>query len=104
MIRISILIIAVIFGLTDDGSKKGRKGNERYRNEQHQQAAQLFSEGLQAYNTAKPDPVHSGLWNNLGASLYRLGDYPRAEEAFSNAVAIASSDRERARSAATPPS
>jgi tetratricopeptide (TPR) repeat protein len=96
--RLLVVILALALGLMDDGSKKGRKGNELYRNQQHQMAVQLFTEGLQTYSTAEPNAIHAGLWNNLGASFYRLGNYERAQEAFSNAIAIASTGPDRARS------
>lgn len=97
--RYILLILAVAIGITDDGARKGRKGNEMYRNEKHIEAARFFSEGLQDVTKPELGPVHSGLWNNLGASLYKLGNYEEATQAFSNAVSFASSEQEIARSA-----
>ncbi len=97
--RLLVLILAIAFSITDDGSKKGRQGNERYRNADHELAANLFSAGIEAQNSTEMGPVHSGLWNNLGASLNRLEKFEEARQAFANAVAFASSNDEVARSA-----
>ncbi len=97
--RLVLLILAIALGITDDGAKKGRKGNELYRNQEHTQAVSLFSAGIESENSTEPGAVHSGLWNNLGASLFRLGRYDEAKQAFTNAVALAPSEAEIARSA-----
>ena len=91
--RSLIIIIALLLAVTDDPSKKGRKGNESYKNEQHSEAAQLYREGIESGTDAKPG-ILAGLWNNLGASLFRSGDFQQAKEAFSNAIGFARSDEE----------
>ena len=91
--RLLIVIIALLLGPTDDPSKKGRKGNESYRNQQHGEAAQLYLEGINAGTEAKPG-ILAGLWNNLGASLFRSGDFEQAKEAFTNAIGFARSNEE----------
>ncbi len=96
--RILIFLLALAIGVGDDGSKSGRKGNELYRNAEHEKAASLFSSGIAEQNTTEPGMVHSGLWNNLGASLHRMGRYDEARQAFGNAVALAPSNMEIARS------
>ena len=97
--RYLLFILAVALGINDDGSREGRKGNEMYKNQKHAEAARWFGEGLQSSEEAKPGPVQAGLWNNLGATLHKMGQFEQATQAFSNAVALASSDREVARSA-----
>ncbi len=96
--RLVLLFLAIALGITDDGAKKGRQGNELYRNQEHAQAMSLFSAGIEAENSSEPGVVHAGLWNNLGASLFRLGRYDEAKQAFTNAVALAPSEAEIARS------
>ena len=96
--RYILLILAISIGINDDGSRKGRKGNEMYRSEKHAEAARWFGEGLQEIAEPQPGPIQSGLWNNLGASMYRLGNFDQATQAFSNAVSMASSNQDIARS------
>ncbi|MEM8485882.1 MAG: tetratricopeptide repeat protein [Bacteroidota bacterium] len=96
--RILLFLLALAIGLGDDGSKSGRKGNELYRNAEHEKAASLFSTGIAEQNTSEPGTVHAGLWNNLGASLHRMGRYDEARQAFGNAVSLAPSNLEIARS------
>ena len=91
--RLLIIIIALLLGATDDPSKKGRKGNESYRNEQHTEAAQLYREGIDAGTDAKPG-ILAGLWNNLGATLFRSGEFQQAKDAFTNAIGFARSNEE----------
>ena len=92
------LILVIALGINDDGSKKGREGNELYRDAAHEMAASLFTAGINEQNSSEPGAVHSGLWNNLGASLFRMGRFDEASQAFVNAVALAPSEREVARS------
>ena len=96
--RILVLIFALAFAVNDDGAKKGRKGNEMYRNAEHQKATALFSAGIEEQNSSDAGEVHSGLWNNLGASLHKMGKFDEARQAFGNAVALAPSNAEVARS------
>ena len=96
--RILLFILALAVGFGDDGSKSGRKGNELYRNAEHEKAASLFSTGIAEQNSSEPGMVHSGLWNNLGASLHRMGRFDEARQAFGNAVSLAPSNLEIARS------
>ena len=91
--RLLIVIIALAVGITDDGSKKGRKGNENYRKQQHAEASALYKEGLDASQDSKPR-ILAGLWNNLGSSLFRTGDFQQARDAFSNALGFAESEAE----------
>lgn len=95
-LRVLILLLALL-PLTDDGSKKGRKGNESYRNEQHSEAASLYREGIEEADPSKAGGILAGLWNNLGASLFRMSDFEQARSAFSNALALAGSSDEVSR-------
>ena len=96
--RYLILVFAIALGISDDGSRKGRKGNEMYRNAKHAEAAKWFGEGIEANEEPERGPVQAGLWNNLGASLYKMGNFEQATQAFSNAVSFASTNEEVARS------
>ena len=89
--RLYLIIIALALGLTDDGSKKGRKGNDKYNEEQYAEASTLYREGIDEGTDAKPR-ILSGLWNNLGASLFRSGDFEESREAFGNALGSAQSE------------
>ena len=92
--NVLIVIIALVLGINDDGSKKGRKGNESYRDNKHEEAVNLYREGIDATGAGQAGKVVAGLWNNLGASLFRLGSFDQAKEAFSNALAFATSNDE----------
>lgn len=96
--RLLVLILAFAFAMNDDGAKQGRKGNELYRNADHETATALFTSGITEQNSSEPGAVNSGLWNNLGASLHRLGKFDEARQAFSNAVALAPTNNDVARS------
>lgn len=91
-----ILISMVLFG-PGDGKKKGRKGNALYEKELYEEAVEEYRLGLMAMADAGPGPIHAGLLNNLGASLYRTGNMEEAGKAFAAAVQMASSENEIAR-------
>jgi len=91
-----LLISMLLFG-PGDGKKKGRKGNAYYENEQYAEAVEEFRLGISALQESGPGPVHAGLLNNLGASLYRSGNMEEASRAFSSAVQMASTESELAR-------
>ncbi|MBO6779515.1 MAG: tetratricopeptide repeat protein [Rhodothermales bacterium] len=87
-----LIIIALILGLFGpDDKKEGRKGNALMRQDLFEEAAAAYRQGLAGFNTAEPDAVHSGLINNLGAALFRQGDFEGALNAFDGAVALATS-------------
>jgi Ca-activated chloride channel homolog len=86
-----ILILAFIQVAPGDGDDKGRRGNAMYRNGEYTEAANLYRDALVDVQREGPGRVHTGLLNNLGASLFRQGDYEKAASAFSGAVRMASS-------------
>lgn len=96
-----VLIIAIVLpGPGDgdgDGDDKGRRGNAFYRNEQYVDAANLYREALIEIQKDGPGSTHSGLLNNLGASLFKQGDYNMAETAFNGAALMASDTRDGVR-------
>ena len=92
--QVFIILIALWVGIGDDGTKKGRKGNESYKNQQHAEAANFYKEGIDSISESKPGRILAGLWNNLGSSLFRLGDFDQARQAFSNALSLASTNEE----------
>lgn len=91
MIR-TLLIVALLFGIGPGDKKKGRQGNSLMRQERFEEAAAAYREALADFETAEPDAVHSGLLNNLGAALYRQGDFEGAQNAFEAALALAPED------------
>ncbi len=83
-----IILAALLFG-PGDPKKKGRQGNALYTQEQYEEAAAAYREGIVAIQESGPGAVHSGLLNNLGAALYRSGDAEQAGIAFSSAASMA---------------
>jgi tetratricopeptide (TPR) repeat protein len=83
-----ILLAALIAG-PGDGKKKGRQGNTLYAQEQYEEAAASYREGIISVQDGGPGAVHSGLLNNLGAALYRSGDAEGAGIAFASAASMA---------------
>jgi len=73
------------------GDDKGRRGNAMYRSGEFMDAANLYRDALVDVQSDGPGGIHSGLLNNLGASLFRQGDFEQAASAFSGAVRMASS-------------
>lgn len=93
---ILLLIAAIGFG---DNTDKGRKGNKRYHEKKYEEAATLFREGLEASDESTDVKVRSGLANNLGCALNRTESYEEATKAFSEAIQLASTEKELTRSA-----
>ena len=83
--RIFLLIVALTLLGPGDAKKKGRRGNALYEEQEFTQAASLFRQGVLDVQENGPGTVHSGLLNNLGASLYKQGDYEQAASAFASA-------------------
>ncbi|MFT5142212.1 MAG: Ca-activated chloride channel family protein [Rhodothermales bacterium] len=88
MIRL-IIILSMLLGAGPGDKKSGRRGNALMRQERFEDASAAYREGLAGLNAAEPDATHSGLLNNLGASLHRQGDFEGALNAFDAAVALA---------------
>ena len=72
-----------------DAKKKGRRGNALYSQEEFSQAASTYRDGVLEIQENGPGSVHSGLLNNLGASLFRQGDYEQAASAFASSHRMA---------------
>lgn len=88
--KIFALILAFALLGPGDGDKKGRRANAMYRAEQFAEASILYRDALLDVQTGGPGSTHSGLLNNLGASLFKQGDYEQAISAFTGAARMAS--------------
>ena len=92
-----LLILAVFLVGPGDGDDKGRRGNAMYRTGEYMDAANLYRDALVDVQRDGPSRVHTGLLNNLGASLFRQGEYEKATSAFNGAVRMASSSEDGVR-------
>lgn len=96
---IRFLLILALISLTGDDRRAGRRGNGHYQEERYKEAADAYREGLASLPDREPGVVPAGLMNNLGASLYRQGDYEGALTAFAGSSAMAGSPADEARGA-----
>jgi tetratricopeptide (TPR) repeat protein len=64
----------------------GAKGDEAYREEEYEDAADFYAQAVSQYDD------FFALWNNLGTALMKIDRYQQAEEAFIRASAINPSD------------
>ena len=87
--RVFIIIIALAVVGPGDAKKKGRRGNALYAQEEYLQAASSFRDGVLEVQENGPGEVHSGLLNNLGASLFRQGEFEQAASAFASSHRMA---------------
>ncbi|GMQ80755.1 MAG: hypothetical protein BMS9Abin05_0183 [Rhodothermia bacterium] len=87
--RIILLILALAVMGPGDGKKKGRRANALYEKEEFSQAATLYRQGVLDVQEKGPGIVHSGLLNNLGASLFKQGEYEQAASAFASSSRMA---------------
>lgn len=76
---------------------QGRAGNDRYEAEAFAEAAEAYRSGIRSVQEEGPGRVHSGLLNNLGASLYRQGEFESAAAGFASSARMAPDAAERAR-------
>jgi len=83
------ILLAFLMAGPGDGKKKGRQGNALYTQEQYEEAAAKYREGIVSVQEDGFGAVHSRLLNNLGAALYRSGDAEQASIAFSSAASMA---------------
>ena len=74
----SLLLLAILLPLTGDGDGEGRRGNALYRQELYEEAAAVYREGLSKVPADALGARPAGLLNNLGAALYRSGDFAGA--------------------------
>lgn len=96
--RVILLIAIALLGFSDD-KNKGREGNKAYHDKKYEEAAALFREGLAATDQSTDATVRSGLANNLGCALNRMESYEEASAALSEAIQLASNEKELTRSA-----
>ncbi|MDZ4701951.1 MAG: hypothetical protein SH809_19735 [Rhodothermales bacterium] len=82
-----------------DGSKAGRRGNDFYEQDALPQAAAAYRNGIAEKEGAPPDAVTAGLWNNLGATLFRMGEMDDASHAFDQSIGMAGSREDVSRAA-----
>lgn len=92
-----LLVMALLMLGPGDGKKKGRQGNAQYVQEQYEEAAATYRDGITSVQENGPGAVHSGLLNNLGAALYRSGDAEQAGIAFATAARMAMSPEDLVR-------
>ena len=84
--------------LMDDGPGDGRKGNQLYQQKKYAEAAQAYRQGISRMKP-EPNPTLSGLYNNLGSTLYRQQQYDKANEAFTRSALAATDQASLARAA-----
>ena len=84
--------------LMDDGPGDGRKGNQLYQQKKYAEAAQAYRQGISRMKP-EPNPTLSGLYNNLGSTLYRQQQYDKANEAFTRSALAATDQMALARAA-----
>ena len=79
-------------------SRQGRNGNDHYKEDRFEEAADAFAGGIAAYEDGRtPDRNYFGLQNNLGAALYRQEQFDAADAAFARAAEHAPGDPDFAR-------
>ncbi len=93
------LILAFIQLGPGDGSKAGRRGNDFYEQDALPQAASAYRNGIAEKEGAPPDAITAGLWNNLGATLFRMGELDQASRAFDQSIGMSRSPEEVSRAA-----
>ncbi|HUF07765.1 MAG TPA: hypothetical protein VMO47_00480, partial [Rhodothermales bacterium] len=96
--RILIFLALALLGFSDD-KDKGREGNKRYHDKKYEEAAALFRQGIASAPESTDEKTRAALANNLGCALNRLESYEEASAAFSEAIQLASNDKELTRSA-----
>lgn len=92
------LLLALTLFTVPAGAREGREGNALFAEERFEEAAARYRAGLDR-NTEAAGAVRAGLFNNLGAALYRQEQYAEAQAAFEAALAAALAPEDRARAA-----
>jgi len=72
-----------------DAKKKGRRANALYEKAEFSLAASLYRQGVLDVQEKGPGSIHAGLLNNLGASLFKQGDFEQAASAFASSSRMA---------------
>jgi len=76
---------------------QGKKGNDLFEAEAYAEASEAYRSGIRSVQEDGPGRVHAGLLNNLGASLYRQGEFESAAAGFASSVRMAPDAAGRAR-------
>ncbi len=76
---------------------QGKKGNDLFDAEAYAEASEAYRSGIRSVQEDGPGRVHAGLLNNLGASLYRQGEFESAAAGFASSVRMAPDAADRAR-------
>ena len=87
--RIFLLILALSVMGPGDAKKKGRRANALYEKAEFSLAASLYRQGVLDVREKGPGSIHAGLLNNLGASLFKQGDFEQAASAFASSSRMA---------------
>jgi tetratricopeptide (TPR) repeat protein len=93
-----ITLILAFFQL-GGSSQAGRRGNDLYEQDELPRAAAAYREGITRQEGNPSSSLNTGLWNNLGAALHRMGVFDEAAQAFDQSMAIAPSATEAGRAA-----
>ena len=71
-------------------NQHGRTGNDHLKQDQYEEAAAEYQEGLSSYQpTEETDQTYHGLQNNLGLTLHRQQNFEEAGRAFEEALVYA---------------
>ncbi len=88
-----IFLTAVQIVPGSGANQHGRTGNEHLKQDQFEEAATAYQEGLSGYPLPEEsDRVYHGLQNNLGLTLHRQEKFEEADRAFKEALAYAPND------------
>jgi len=97
IMRFILLIVLISLLGPGDGKKKGRRGNALYEKEAYSDAAHLYQEALADVQEDGANIIHSRLLNNLGAALFRQGDFEQATAAFASSVRMSTENTDAVR-------
>ncbi len=98
ILGVSLTMIQVIPGSSP--KQNGRVGNDHLKQEQYEEAAIAYQEGLSSYQPSEEtDQTYYGLQNNLGLSLHRQENFEEAGRAFEEALVHAPNEDAMTRSA-----
>ncbi len=93
-----LLLLVGFSGIFDPALRKGRKGNAHFERQEYAQAAMAYRQGLRQAEGSEAW-VRAGLYNNLGAALYRQKEVEEAYRQFQQALQEAPEPALQARAA-----